>query len=104
MPTVIPRTDGTSYNDLTPRGGVAYDVFGNGKTALKVNVGKYLAAADGSSITGSLTNPLNRLTTSSGARTWTDANGNFAVDCDLTQSQRRRTSARRAATSAARAT
>ena len=31
-----------SYKDITPRFGVAYDVFGNGKTAIKVNVGKYL--------------------------------------------------------------
>ena len=64
---VIPAQDGTSYHDITPRLGVAYDVFGNGKTALKVNLGKYLAAADGSSITGSLTNPLNRITLSSGS-------------------------------------
>ena len=28
-----------------PRVGVAYDVFGNGKTALKFNWGKYLAFA-----------------------------------------------------------
>jgi hypothetical protein len=84
-PTILPAQDATSYNDITPRVAAAYDLFGNGKTALKVNVGKYLAAADGSSITGSLTNPINRLTTSSGARTWTDANGNFAVDCDLTK-------------------
>jgi hypothetical protein len=67
--------------------GVAYDVFGTGKTALKVNLGKYLAAADGSSITGALTNPLNRITLSSGARTWTDANSNYRVDCDLTSMQ-----------------
>lgn len=80
-PTIISETEGTSYHDITPRVGLAYDVFGTGKTALKLNVGKYLAAADGSSITGSLTNPLNRLTTSSGARTWTDANRNFTVDC-----------------------
>ena len=32
----------TGYKDLSPRGGVAYDVFGNGKTAVKVNFGKYL--------------------------------------------------------------
>ena len=42
-----PKTDGvTGYNDITPRGGVAYDVFGNGKTSLKVNVGKYLQSAN----------------------------------------------------------
>ena len=34
-----------AYNDLTPRIGVAYDVFGNGKTAVKFNWGKYLAYA-----------------------------------------------------------
>ncbi len=33
------------YNDITPRVGAAYDVFGNGKTAMKVNIGKYLQAA-----------------------------------------------------------
>ncbi len=82
VPTVFSAQDGTSYSDITPRVGVAYDVFGNGKTALKVNVGKYLAAADGSSITGSLVNPLSRISTSV-TRTWTDANGNFAPDCNL---------------------
>ena len=54
-------SDGVSYNDITPRFGAAYDVFGNGKTALKVNIGKYLVAADGSSITGGLLNPLSRV-------------------------------------------
>ena len=47
------------YNDITPRGGVAYDVFGNGKTSLKVNVGKYLEAATNHN-TYSLTNPAAR--------------------------------------------
>ena len=42
----FPRADGvTGYNDITPRMGAAYDVFGNGKTALKVSVGKYLQGA-----------------------------------------------------------
>src|SRR5262245_22639999 len=37
------RQDGvTGYNDITPRVGAAYDLFGNGRTSLKVNVGKYL--------------------------------------------------------------
>jgi hypothetical protein len=85
-PIVLPAQDGTSYHDITPRMGVTYDVFGNGKTAIKFNLGKYLAAADGSSITGALTNPINRIATSA-SRTWTDANGNFKVDCDLTNLQ-----------------
>ena len=36
---------GVRYNDITPRWGVAWDVFGNGKTSVKWNMGKYLAAA-----------------------------------------------------------
>jgi hypothetical protein len=89
---VVPETNGTHYNDLTPRVAVVYDVFGNGKTALKFNVGKYLAAADGSSITGGLTNPLALFQTNSSpngtiggnaGRAWTDSNSNFQVDCKV---------------------
>lgn len=84
---VVAAAKGTRYDDITPRGAVVYDLFGNGKTAVKFNFGKYLAAADGSSITGGLTNPLATYVgtnfAGSGARTWTDANGNFAVDCFL---------------------
>ena len=38
-------SDGVSYNDVTPRWGVAWDVRGNGKTAVKWNMGRYLNAA-----------------------------------------------------------
>jgi hypothetical protein len=82
---VVPETRGTQYDDITPRGAVVYDLFGNARTALKFNFGRYLAAADGSSITGGLTNPLNNYVGTnflgSGARTWNDANTNFVVDC-----------------------
>ena len=40
----------TGYNDITPRLGAAYDLFGNGKTALKVNLGKYLQGASVSNL------------------------------------------------------
>jgi hypothetical protein len=77
------------YNDITPRFGVAYDLFGNGKTALKVNGGKYLEAATGDVIYSSM-NPAARIVTRVGsggpanpARGWTDGNRNFVVDCDL---------------------
>jgi hypothetical protein len=89
-PIVLPETDGIdSYKDITPRLGVGYDVFGTGKTALKMSLGKYLEAAG---VTGNYanTNPTLRMPQTTSAfgtagvsRTWTDANGNFVPDCDL---------------------
>jgi hypothetical protein len=85
MPTRIfypaGSTDGIAWQDITPRVGIAYDVFGNGKTAVKVNIGKYLTALTASNSDLDL-NPLIR-TTPSTTRTWNDANGNFVPDCNL---------------------
>jgi len=84
LPTPIsfPRTPVVdAYNDITPRVAAAYDLFGNGKTALKTTFGKYLEAA----FTGrnyASGNPTSRII-SNVARSWTDANGNFTPDCDL---------------------
>jgi Carboxypeptidase regulatory-like domain len=84
--TTFARADGVhSYNDISPRGGLAYDVFGNGKTSLKVNVGKYLQAAQNGLAYGAL-RPTGRLTTMA-TRTWTDRNNNYKPDCDLTNPQ-----------------
>ena len=57
IPTAImfPASSGTAFKDLTPRIGATYDVFGNGKTAIKVSLGKYLEAASDS--TGSTDQP-----------------------------------------------
>ena len=41
--------------------GLAYDVFGNGKTALKVNLGRYLDAASNNNGNYSITNPTSRM-------------------------------------------
>jgi hypothetical protein len=73
------------YHDLTPRMGLAYDLFGDGRTAVKVNAGKYLAAAVADGIYSSNSPALQYVRTISGAngRGWTDANGNYQVDCDL---------------------
>jgi len=79
------------YNDITPRIGIAYDIFGDGKTALKVNYGKYVEAATADVIYSS-NNPAARIVTrvgsgaGSAARGWTDGNGNYVVDCDLLNS------------------
>lgn len=79
---VFPRSDGVNaYKDLSPRGGVAYDVFGNGKTAVKVNFGKYLEPTSNNN-NYTLSNPLGRIATSA-SRSWTDTNGNWVPDCDL---------------------
>jgi hypothetical protein len=87
---LIPETSGVdSYKDVTPRAGLVFDVFGTGKTALKMTLGKYL---EGVGVSGNYanTNPTLRLPqttstfgTAGVTRSWTDANGNFVPDCDL---------------------
>ena len=71
------------------RMGMAYDVFGNGKTAFKVNLGKYLEGV-GVSTNYANSNPTLRIPTSTGPfgvqgvnRAWTDADSDFVPDCDL---------------------
>ena len=85
-PVRFDRTDSvTGYHDITPRMGLAYDVFGNGRTAVKVNAGKYLAAAVADGIYSSNSPALNYVRTIGGlnGRGWTDSNRNYVVDCDL---------------------
>jgi hypothetical protein len=74
----FPETSYYDMSDLSPRVGVAYDLLGDGKTAIRASFGKYLAgygATDG--------NPVNNLSEST-TRTWTDTNHNFVPDCNLT--------------------
>jgi hypothetical protein len=70
------------YNDVTPRLGFAYDVFGTGRTALKINVGKYVQAPTADGLYTS-NNPAARIVTSVASRGWVDGNNNYVVDCDL---------------------
>jgi hypothetical protein len=81
-PITFARTEGiNAYNDISPRVGVAYDVFGKGKTAVKFNFGRYLAPATNDQ-NYPANNPANRIRTTL-SRSWTDGNGNFAVDCNI---------------------
>ena len=79
----------TGYNDITPRMGAAYDLFGNGKTAVKVSLGKYLQGASVSNLAYTA-NPSLRIPGGGGGifppsvnRQWLDPNGNRVPDCDL---------------------
>ena len=93
MPTRIfyeaGTTDEIHWKDITPRMGAVYDLFGNGKTAVKLNIGKYLTALTASNSDLDL-NPLIR-TALKTTRTWNDSfypegdsrRGNYVADCDL---------------------
>jgi hypothetical protein len=78
--------DNLSWHDLTPRLGATYDVFGNGKTALKVTLNKYLEGLGttgfGAAQVTDAPNPILRLLNTT-QRVWGDANSNFVPDCDL---------------------
>lgn len=72
--------DVVNWKDLSPRLGVAVDVFGTGKTAFKASFGKYLQGE-----TIQFANAMNPVNTSvnQANRTWNDLNGNFYPDCDF---------------------
>jgi hypothetical protein len=78
----FPAQDNTNWKDITYRSGAVFDLFGNGKSAVKVAANKYLLGQTLNALGAATTNPLNALRTFT-TRSWTDANGNFIVDCNL---------------------
>jgi hypothetical protein len=79
----FPATPWTNWKDVMPRLGVAYDVFGNGRTALKVSANKYNVQQTVSGVFGAGGNPVNLLANTV-TRSWNDGNKNFFPDCSLT--------------------
>jgi hypothetical protein len=73
-------TEIPNWKDINPRLGIAYDLFGDGRTALKTSLGRYVAKTN-----VDVSQQLNPINTSvnSALRAWGDANGNYVPDCDL---------------------
>jgi hypothetical protein len=90
-PIVFPaQTLVTGYRDLSLRGGLAWDVFGTGKTSVKVSGGKYIETVqwDGIYIDA---NPM-RARIGGGSpptvtRSWTDRNSDYIPQCDFVNPQ-----------------
>jgi hypothetical protein len=75
----FPELDNSpNWKDISPRLGVAYDLFGNGRTAIKGSVGRFVVHQ---SDAGS--SPSSLLGYGGGTRTWNDTNHNFVPDCNL---------------------
>ena len=72
-----PVDDVPHYTNLSPRLGLAYDLFGTGRTALKASLGHYPDR-----VINAAANPVSNLTRNTN-RTWNDANRNYRPDCDL---------------------
>ncbi len=69
------------WRDWSPRLGASYDVFGTGRTAVKVSLGRYLEMSS-----GTFSANIAPVTTSvtSANRAWSDANRDYLPNCDLT--------------------
>ncbi len=81
-PQVFDRVTGVpGFNDIMFRGGLAWDLFGTGKTALKANYGQYVQSANNQD-RYTVGNPANSFAQTTN-RNWTDGNRNYVPDCDL---------------------
>jgi hypothetical protein len=65
-----------NWKDVNPRVGIAFDVFGNGKTAVKASVARYV---NGEMVgTAAANNPQTTIGRTD-VRTWRDLNGDFTI-------------------------
>jgi hypothetical protein len=83
-PVVFPAQDGPlSQKDLMPRFGASYDVFGNGKTAVKFFLGRYVTTFNTVDEWANYSPAGLGHFVSSDTRAWTDANNDKIVNCNL---------------------
>ena len=85
---VFPEQDNLSYHDITPKSQAVVDLFGNGKTAVKVSLNKYLGGLGTNGGENGVSigpNPINVLNTVA-RRAWEDTNRNYVPDCDILSS------------------
>jgi hypothetical protein len=83
----FPEQSNLDFHDITPKSQAAYDLFGNGKTALKVSLNKYLSGLGTTNTNAAYPvtlgpNPLQVLNIVA-RRNWTDGNRNYIPDCNL---------------------
>ena len=79
----FPARDNLSWHDITPKSHFAWDVTGNGKTAVKVSLNKYLEGMGLSGLTQTPSPVASLAADSITNRVWGDVNGNYIPDCDL---------------------
>jgi len=86
----FPENNYLGWNDISPRLGAVYDLFGTGKTALKVNLGRYVIAQRLTSAYTDMGNPVNAMANLV-TRSWNDRGGlginsDYIPQCDLLNS------------------
>lgn len=80
----IPETELNNFKDIVPRLAGSYDLFGNGKTAVKLSLNKYLGLLGPQlGFMNGAVSPIHALANVV-TRSWNDADSDYVPDCDLT--------------------
>ena len=78
---MFPAQEGPrNLKDIQPRFGASYDVFGNGKTAAKFFIGRYVTTTN--TTEEGIYSPAGRVVVNT-TRGWHDDNRNYVPDCAL---------------------
>ena len=83
----FPGSSGTPrWHDISPRAGVAFDLFGNARTAVKASIGRYVSSRG---VSGEGPNTYSAVSQSvrTATRPFTLDNGDFIPQCDFTNPQ-----------------